>query len=194
MFIEKSLHWCHMQHTIKLWVLLSSIVLECRLQTVGIDGVEELVPQLLIWTVWPLLQNEETLAVSFMIISLSFKIATPISQKWLQGSLLHALRYLSFFFATQRPWNILICRYCWNFWLLVSTHVSCLCVSSSYILHQTTKKHCRSCSSSVFYNKWTDMQITDPGPYSMKRLETEVGQVGCWKQQMALVLNFPLDH
>lgn len=46
--------------------------------------------------------------------------------------------------------------------------------------------------TSVFYNKWTDMQTTDPRPrpYGMKRLETEVGQVGCWKQQMALVLNF----
>jgi hypothetical protein len=66
---------------------------------VGLDGVEELVhvKTVLIW------QSKETLAVSFITISLSFKISTSISQKWLQGSLLHALRYLYFLFATKLP-------------------------------------------------------------------------------------------
>jgi hypothetical protein len=43
MFLENFLHWCHMQHTIELWILLSNIALECRLQTVVMDAVEELV-------------------------------------------------------------------------------------------------------------------------------------------------------
>jgi hypothetical protein len=64
---------------------------------VGIDAVEELVhvKTVLIW------QNEETLAVSFFTISLSFKIATSISKKWIQGSLLHALRYSVLFVCYQ---------------------------------------------------------------------------------------------